>query len=210
MSERSLIPVPRIERVILNLRGHNVMLDADLAAMYRVETKDLVRAVEAKFGAISGRLPVSALPKGVRRLEARFWHLKMMGRAEYRPYAFTEQGVAMLSSVLRSPRAVRVNVEIMRAFVKLRRILESHAGLAKKLDELEKRYDAQFRVVFDRDPRPHGAGGVENPPDRIQVGRIVKGHQGPTSGGVTSHRLPLYFRASGLVRRQAASGVLRG
>jgi len=68
---------------------------------------------------------------------------------KYRPYAFTEQDVAMLSSVLRSPRAVRVNIEIMRAFVRLRRMLVSHADLARKLDALEKKYDAQFKVVFD-------------------------------------------------------------
>src|SRR5205814_8467911 len=82
-------------------------------------------------------------------LRRHFGTSRSWGGRRYRPYAFTEQGVAMLSSVLRSPRAVRVNVEIMRAFVKLRRLLESHAGLAKKLDELEKRYQAQFRVVVD-------------------------------------------------------------
>jgi len=71
------------------------------------------------------------------------------GLRRARPYAFTEQGVAMLSSVLRSKRAIQVNIEIMRAFVRLRRILSSHADLARKLDELEKKYDAQFRVVFD-------------------------------------------------------------
>jgi len=71
------------------------------------------------------------------------------GGRRYPPYAFTEQGVAMLSSVLRSPRAVAVNIEIMRAFVRLRRILASHADLARKLDALEKKYDTQFKIVFD-------------------------------------------------------------
>ena len=71
------------------------------------------------------------------------------GGRRHRPYAFTEQGVVMLSSVLRSERAVRVNVEIMRAFVRLRRLLITHADLAHKLEELEEKYDAQFRVVFD-------------------------------------------------------------
>ena len=74
---------------------------------------------------------------------------KQRGGRQYIPYAFTEQGVAMLSSVLRSPRAIRVNIDIMRAFVRLRHILASHADLAKKLEELEKKYDDQFRVVFD-------------------------------------------------------------
>jgi hypothetical protein len=75
--------------------------------------------------------------------------LKRGHNVKYRPYAFTEQGVAMLSSVLRSPRAVAVNIEIMRAFVRLRQMLLSHADLARKLNALEKTYDAQFKVVFD-------------------------------------------------------------
>ena len=149
MSERSLIPVRTIERVILNLRGHNVMLDADLAAMYRVETKDLVRAVRRNPERFPADFLFQLSRKEFEDLRRHFGTSRSWGGRRYRPYAFTEEGVAMLSSVLRSPRAVRVNVEIMRAFVKLRRILESHAGLAKKLDELEKRYDAQFRVVFD-------------------------------------------------------------
>jgi uncharacterized protein YjcR len=77
---------------------------------------------------------------------------KLPGRgkySKYRPYAFTEQGVAMLSSVLRSDRAVAVNVEIMRAFVRMRQILATHADLARKLEALEKKYDAQFKAVFD-------------------------------------------------------------
>jgi hypothetical protein len=75
--------------------------------------------------------------------------LKPGGNAKYRPYAFTEQGVAMLSSVLRSPRAVAVNIEIMRAFVRLRQMLFSHAELARKVSALERKYDGQFKVVFD-------------------------------------------------------------
>ncbi|MFN8637406.1 MAG: ORF6N domain-containing protein [Chloroflexota bacterium] len=71
------------------------------------------------------------------------------GGRRYRPYAFTEQGIAMLSSILNSPRAIQVNIEIMRAFVRLRRLLESNAELARRLDELEQKYDAQFGIVFD-------------------------------------------------------------
>jgi hypothetical protein len=74
---------------------------------------------------------------------------KRGGNRKYRPYAFTEQGVAMLSSVLHSPRAVQVNVQIMRTFVRLRQILSSNAGLSAKLDALEQKYDEQFKIVFD-------------------------------------------------------------
>jgi hypothetical protein len=87
-------------------------------------------------------------PQEVTNLKSQFV-ISSWGGRRHRPYAFTEQGVAMLSSVLRSERAVRVNVEIMRAFVRLRKLLVSHADLARKLDELEKKYDSQFRVVFD-------------------------------------------------------------
>jgi hypothetical protein len=82
-------------------------------------------------------------------LRCHFGTSSQWGGRRYPPYAFTEQGVAMLSSVLKSKRAIQVNIEIMRTFVRLRRILASHAELARKLDALEKKYDAQFRVVFD-------------------------------------------------------------
>ena len=121
------------------------MLDADLAAIYRVDTKALVRAVRRNPDRFPADFMFQLSRKEFEDLRRHFGTSRSWGGRRYRPYAFT----AMLSSVLRSPRAVRVNVEIVRAFVKLRRILESHAGLAKKLDELEKRHDAQFRVVFD-------------------------------------------------------------
>ena len=82
-------------------------------------------------------------------LRSQFGTLKRGEHSKYLPYAFTEQGVAMLSSVLRSARAVQVNVEIMRTFVRLHQILASNAQLARKLDTLEKKYDAQFKVVFN-------------------------------------------------------------
>jgi len=89
------------------------------------------------------------------------------GLRRARPYAFTEQGVAMLSSILHSKRAIQVNIEIMRAFVRLRRILSSHADLARKLEELEKKYDAQFRVVFDAIRRLMAPSEPEPPKKRI-------------------------------------------
>ena len=98
---------------------------------------------------------------GTSSLESVNW-----GGRRYHPFAFTEQGVAMLSGLLNSDRAIRVNVEIMRAFVRLRRILESDANLARKLEELEKRYDSQFRVVFQA-IRELMASPPEPPPKRI-------------------------------------------
>jgi len=127
------------------------MLDSDLARLYEVETKTLNRAVKRNIARFPGDFMLQLTREEAERLRCQIGTLKT-GRGrhrKYRPYAFTEQGVAMLSSVLRSERAVRVNIEIMRAFVQLRQMLSSHADLARKLAALEKKYDAQFKVVFD-------------------------------------------------------------
>ena len=150
-SEPSLVPVERIERAILLIRGKKVMLDADLASLYGVETRVLVQAVRRNLGRFPEDFMFQLSKEEVDFLRSQIVTLKR-GRGQhskYLPYAFTEQGVAMLSSVLRSPRAIQVNIEIMRAFVLLRQMLASHAELARKLDALEQKYDAQFKAVFD-------------------------------------------------------------
>jgi len=150
-SEPSLVPVERIEKAILLIRGKKVMLDADLASLYGVETRVLVQAVRRNLGRFPEDFMFQLSKEEVDFLRSQIVTLKR-GRGQhskYLPYAFTEQGVAMLSSVLRSPRAIQVNIEIMRAFVRLRQMLASHAELARKLDALEQKYDAQFRAVFD-------------------------------------------------------------
>jgi hypothetical protein len=137
-----------LERRIYRLRGSNVMLSADLAELYGVEPKVLVQAVKRN----SSRFPRDFM---FQLSASEFSNLKSQivtsswGGARRPPYAFTEQGVAMLSSVLRSDRAVQVNIEIMRAFVRLRQMLASHEDLARKLDALDRKYDAQFKAVFD-------------------------------------------------------------
>jgi hypothetical protein len=144
------IPAHLIERRIYLIRGQRVMLDADLAELYEVPTKSLNLAVRRN----RSRLPkdfmfqLDTAEADALRFQTETSKTGRGGR-RYRPYAFTEQGVAMLSSVLRSERAVQVNIAIMRAFVRLREILTTHRDLARKLDDMEKRYDAQFRVVFD-------------------------------------------------------------
>jgi len=146
---KSLIPSERIERAILLLRGQKVMLDYDLAALYDVETKQLVRAVKRNLDRFPPDFAFVLTPKEFAILRRQFGTSSSWGGRRLPPWAFTEQGVAMLSSVLRSQRAVRVNVEIMRAFVRLREIMKSHSDLARRLDELEKKYDQQFAAVFD-------------------------------------------------------------
>ena len=144
----ALVPPERIERSILLIRGHKVILDADLAALYGVETKQLIRAVKKYLPRFPDDFMFQLNEEEFENLKFHFGTSSWGGRRAA-PYAFTEQGVAMLSSVLHSKRAIQVNIEIMRAFVRLRRILASHADLARKLDSLEKKYDTQFKVVFD-------------------------------------------------------------
>ncbi len=124
------------------------MLDADLADLYGVETKVFVQAVKRNMARFPADFMFQLTKREFDDLRSQFVTSNRGGR-RYPPYAFTEQGVAMLSSVLRSERAIRVNIEIMRAFVELRRMPASHADLAHKLSALEKKYDEQFKVVFD-------------------------------------------------------------
>ncbi len=167
---KGLVPTVRIERAILLIRSEKVMLDQDLAELYGVETRVLVQAVKRNID----RFPVDFM---FQLSDEEFSNLRSQivssswGGRRTAPYAFTEQGVAMLSSVLHSPTAVQVNIEIMRAFVRLRRMLEKHADLALKLETLERKYDQQFKVVFDAireimKPDP--------PPKRRQIGFHVR------------------------------------
>ncbi len=150
MSRRvNVVPQDRIERVIRVVRGERVMLDRDLALLYGVETRILVQAMKRNAGRFPGDFMFQLTDAEFSDLTSQSVISSHWGGRRHRPYAFTEQGVAMLSSVLKSPRAVSVNVEIMRAFVRLRRLLASHADLAQRLDALERRYDGQFKVVFD-------------------------------------------------------------
>jgi len=148
------------------------MLDAVLAELYGVETRSLVQAVQRNRERFPADFMFQLTAEEHEGLRSQVVISKGRGGRRYPPYAFTEQGVAMLSSVLRSPRAVQVNIEIMRAFVRLREMLASHRDLARRLDELEQRYDAQFRAVFDafvsswRRPRGRSGGSASGPATR--------------------------------------------
>ncbi len=157
-SEQAIIPIGGIEQVILLIRGQKVILDASSALLYGVTTKVLNQAVRRNFERFPEDFMFRITPEEFDRLtshastaglRSQFVSSNQRGGRRYPPYVFTEQGVAMPSSVLRSPRAVQVNIEIMRAFVRLRKMLGSNTGLARKLRALERKYDAQFKVVFD-------------------------------------------------------------
>ncbi len=143
------MPVGVIESRIRLIREHRVMLDGDLAQLYAVTPKALIQAVKRNLDRFPADFMFQLDPDEFEILRCQTGTSGAWGGRRYRPFAFTEQGVAMLSSVLRSPRAVQVNIEIMRAFVRLRQMLQQNADLARKLAALEKKYDAQFRVVFD-------------------------------------------------------------
>jgi len=149
VSKQSLIPVDRIEKAILLVRRQKVMLDADLAGLYGVETRVLVQAVKRNLERFPEDFMFQLSREEFAVLRSQSVTSSDWGGRRYPPYAFTEQGVAMLSSVLRSQRAIQVNIEIMRSFIRLRQMLASHAELARKLDALEKKYDAQFKDVFE-------------------------------------------------------------
>ena len=139
----------QVERSIYFLRDEKVMLAFDLAALYGVETKALNRAVKRNRARFPSDFMFQLNATEWETLKYQIGTSKRGGIRRAFPYAFTEQGVAMLSSVLNSDRAVQVNIAIMRTFVRLRAMLLSNADLARKLAELEKKYDAQFRIVFD-------------------------------------------------------------
>jgi hypothetical protein len=142
------ITLETIAGTILFLRGQKVMLDAHLAALYGVETKALTRAVGRNMARFPPDFMFQLSSQEFANLRRQFGTSSWGGR-RHLPYAFTEHGVAMLSSVLRSERAVQVNIQVVRTFVRLRAIFASHEDLARKLAAFESRYDAQFRSVFD-------------------------------------------------------------
>jgi len=140
---------PTIEGRIFLLRGQRVMLSPHLAELYGIQVKVLVQAVKRNQQRFPADFLFQLTDKEFQILKSQFVTSRWGGMRRAIPYAFTEQGVAMLSSVLRSPRAIAVNIEIMRAFVQLRRMLDSNAELSRKLAELERKYDGQFKVVFE-------------------------------------------------------------
>ena len=149
MSENGVIPLDQIERIIFLIRSQKVMLSPHLAELYDIEPRVLVQAVKRNIDRFPGDFMFQLSDDEFANLKSQIVTSSWGGSRRAKPYAFTEQGVAMLSSVLRSKRAVQVNIEIMRAFVRLRQLLASHTELASKLLEMEKKYDKHFKVVFE-------------------------------------------------------------
>lgn len=139
----------RIERAIILARGEKVMLDSDLAEIYGVETKALNRAVKRNRSRFPAEFMFQLTQAEAANLRCQTGTSSSYGGRRYLPHVFTEHGALMLANVLHSQRAIKTSVQVVRAFVRLRQMLASNADLARKLETLEKKYDAQFKVVFD-------------------------------------------------------------
>lgn len=144
-----VVPAERIERAIFSIRGEKMMLDSDLAELYGVETKRLNEQVRRNPNRFPPDFMFQLTAGEWESLRSQFATLKRGEHRKYLPYAFTEHGALMLANVLNSERAAQTSVMVVRAFVRLRQMLASNAELAPKLDAMEKKYDAQFKVVFD-------------------------------------------------------------
>jgi hypothetical protein len=148
MQNKGIIPQQIIESKILIIRGKKVMLDRDLSALYGVETKVLKRTVKRNIERFPEDFMFQLIKEEFDNLRCQFG-TSSWGGMRYLPYAFTENGVAMLSSILNSKQAIQVNIQIMRTFTKLREMLTTNKELKQKIEEMEKKYDAQFKIVFD-------------------------------------------------------------
>jgi len=144
----NLIPQERIQDRIYLIRGQKVMVDSDLAGLYGVETKVLNQAVRRNIKRFPEDFMFQLTKEESNSLRSQFVTLKRGQHSKYLPYAFTENGVAMLSSVLNSARAIQVNIQIMRTFTRLRELLATHKDLRQKVEQMEKRLDQLPRVIF--------------------------------------------------------------
>jgi len=144
-----IVPVEKIERSILFIREEKIMLDVDLANLYGVTTKRLNEQVKRNRNRFPEDFMFQLTEKEKAEVVANCDHIKRLKFSYALPYAFTEHGAIMLATVLNSPVAVNASIQVVRAFVRLRQMLASNAELARKLDTLEKKYDAQFKIVFD-------------------------------------------------------------
>jgi hypothetical protein len=173
-TEREVILLEEVAPQIVSVRGHNVILDIDLARMYGTTTKALNQAVKRNAGRFPAEFLFRLTTEEKREVVTNCDHLQRLKFSPALPYAFTEYGAIMAAGVLNTPRAVEVSVIVVRTFIQVREMLAGHKNLARKLDALEQKYDAQFKVVFDAirqlmappaEPRPRGKIGFARRPE---------------------------------------------
>jgi hypothetical protein len=194
--ESYLIPVERIANAILELRGERVMFDADLAALYGIETKALVRAVKRNAGRFPTGFMFQLTKEEFDGLRCHFGTSKGSGGRRHLPYAFTEHGAVMLAAVLKSERAVEVSVFVVKAFVRMRRMLTDQRQLALRLTELESKlssHDKNFQAVFDALRRL-----MQTPePKKRRIGFVTTDRQGETGSDFIARDRPTRSRRRG-------------
>lgn len=149
MTDKSLLPIERIEKSILLIRGKKVMIDADLAVLFGVTTRRLKEQVRRNPERFPPDFMFELTPEETSEVVANCDHLDRLKFSPYRPFAFTEHGALMLANVLNSPRAIQASLQIVRTYIRLRKLLSSNAELARRIDALEDKYDKQFKIVFD-------------------------------------------------------------
>jgi len=213
-NKKNLTSKEKIERLIFLVRGQKIMLSTHLAELYGVESRILVQAVKRNIDRFPEDFMFQLSDGEFENLKSQFVISSWGGMRRAKPYAFTEQGVAMLSSVLRSKRAVQVNIEIMRSFVKLREILATHKDLDRKLTELERKYDDQFKVVFE------AIRQLMAPPDKKvkkigftvkekqkAYGKSVKNKKPSTDGSFTPKAKKIWEAIPGIIQFKILNNV---
>ena len=210
-----LVPIELIASKIYLIRGIKVILDRDLAELYGVETKVLKQAVRRNID----RFPVDFMFE-MTEMEFEDWRSQFVTSKSdkmglrYKPMAFTEQGVAMLSSVLKSNRAIHVNIQIMRAFTQLRKMLSTHKDLKRKIESMEKKYDEQFQIVFEaikqllsEEDKPKKKIGYTVKEKQKAYGKSVKKKKSSTDGSFTPKAKKIWEAIPGIIQFKILNNV---
>jgi len=210
----TVVPVESIVSKIVLVRGEKVIIDRDLSELYDVETKQLKRAVRRNINRFPEDFMFQLTKEEYRSLRSQFGTLKRGTHSKYPPMAFTEQGIAMLSSVLNSDRAIEVNIAIMRAFVKLREMMATHSDLKRKIESMEKKYDEQFQIVFEaikqllsEEDKPKKKIGYTVKEKQKIYGKSVKNKKPSTDGSFTPKAKKIWEAIPGIIQFKILNNV---
>ncbi|MDH3576020.1 MAG: ORF6N domain-containing protein [Desulfobacteraceae bacterium] len=210
----TLIPIELIASKIYFIRNMKVMLDRDLAELYEVETKALKQAVRRNIDRFPADFMFELTKDEYQSLRSQIVTLKRGQHSKYAPFAFTEHGVLMLSSVLNSERAIQVNIQIVRTFTKLREMLSTHKDLKRKIESMEKKYDEQFQIVFEaikqllsEEDKPKKKIGYTVKEKQKAYGKSVKKKKPSTDGSFTPKAKKIWEAIPGIIQFKILNNV---
>ena len=210
----TLIPIELIASKIYFIRNMKVMLDRDLAELYEVETKVLKQAVRRNIDRFPDDFMFELTKDEYQSLRSQIVTLKRGQHSKYAPFAFTEHGVLMLSSVLNSERAIQVNIQIVRTFTKLREMLSTHKDLKRKIESMEKKYDEQFQIVFEaikqllsEEDKPKKKIGYTVKEKQKAYGKSVKKKKPSTDGSFTPKAKKIWEAIPGIIQFKILNNV---